>query len=256
MKHCNLRLSLVFLAMVAMLGAAAFGCTPAKPAVPAAPAAPAIPAMPAVPSTPIAPPATPTVAPPASGPLPAVKYFSASSETVPPNSVIVLVWSVSGADSAGIDNGIGQVATQGRYAVLPLASTTFVLTATNAAGSVTAQMAVEVSDAAAVSGYRPSKTMPRVQQATAIGSPFTIKLEAQPSKGYNWVVDYYDKTMLSLVSSDYQAYGPPPRGSDGQQQFTFQPLKGGNTRILVSNVTEQNPTQFDSIIYDINIKQN
>jgi hypothetical protein len=29
----------------------------------------------------------------------------------------------------------------------------------------------------------------------------------------------------------------------------------GNTRILVSNVNDQNPTEFDSIIYDINIHQ-
>jgi predicted secreted protein len=188
--------------------------------------------------------------------LPAVDYFSVSSDNVPPNSIVILVWSVSGADSASIDNGIGNVAVKGRYALLPLASTTYILTATSAAGSVTAQTIVEVSDPAAVSGYRPSYTIPRVQQSTVVGSPFTIKLEAQPSQGYTWVVDYYDQTMLSLVSSDYQAYGPPPRGSDGQQQFTFQPLKGGNTRILVSNVTEQNPTKFDSVIYDINVKGN
>jgi hypothetical protein len=259
MKRCNLRLSLVALAMAALLGAAAFGCAPAKPAAPAVPAAPAAPAAITVPTVPSAPPAVPQAAPPASIALPAVNYFAVSSDNVPPNSIIILVWSVSGVDSASIDNGIGNVAVKGRYALLPLASTTFVLTATNAAGSVTAQATVQVSDSAAISGYRPSYTIPRVQQSTTIGSPFTIKLEAQPSKGYTWVVDYYDQAVLSLTGSDYQAYGPPPRGSDGQQQFTFRPLdqpgNNGNTRILVSNVNDQTPTKFDSIIYDINIRQ-
>jgi hypothetical protein len=255
MKHCNLLLPLVFVAMAAILGAAVPGCTSAKPAtvvVPAVPAPLSTPPSPAEPATP----GTTPVAPPSDFALPSVNYLAVSSDNVPPNSIIILVWSVSGADSANIDNGIGNVAVKGRYALLPIASTTFTLTATNAAGSVTKQTAVEVSDPAAVSGYRPSYTIPRVQQSAIGGSPFTIKLEAQPSQGYTWVVDYYDKTMLSLVGSDYQAYGPPPRGSDGQQQFTFQPLEGGNTRVLVSNVNEQNPTKFDSIIYDINIKHN
>ena len=255
MKHCILRLSLVFLAMVAMIGAAVLGCTSAKPAAPAVPAVPAPLSTPPAPAEPAAPGTTP-VAPPSNVALPSVNYFAVSSDNVPPNSIIILVWSVSGADSANIDNGIGNVAVKGRYALLPLASTIFTLTATNAAGSLTKQTAVEVSDPAAISGYRPAYTIPRVQQSALAGSPFTIKLEAQPSQGYTWVVDYYDQTMLSMVGSDYQAYGPPPRGSDGQQQFTFQPLEGGNTRVLVSNVNEQNPTKFDSIIYDINIKHN
>jgi hypothetical protein len=255
MKHCNLLLPLVCLAMVAILGATAPGCTSAKPATLTAPAVPATLSTPPAPPEPAAPGTTPA-APPSNVALPSVNYLAVSSDIVPPNSIIILVWSVSGADSVNIDNGIGNVPVKGRYALVPLASTTFTMTASNAAGSVTKQTAVEVSDPAAVSGYRPSYTIPRVQQSAIAGSPFTIKLEAQPSQGYTWVIDYYDQTMLSLVSSNYQAYGPPPRGSDGQQQFTFQPLEGGNTRVLVSNINEQNPTKFDSIIYDINIKHN
>jgi len=258
MKHPSLHVAFIVLAVMTVLGVVAAGCAPAKPAAPAVPATPpaaAPPATPPAPTVPSAPPAAPLATAPAGGTLPVVNYFSVSSNSVPPNSIIILVWSVSGADSASIDNGIGQVNAEGRRAVLPLASTAFVLTATNAAGSVTARTAVEISDPAAISGYRPSYTIPQVQQSTVIGSPFTIKLEAQPSKGYNWVVDYYDSTMVSLAGSDYQAYGPPPRGSDGQQTFVFQPLKAGNTRILVSNVNNQTPTQFESVIYDIYIQQ-
>jgi hypothetical protein len=47
---------------------------------------------------------------------------------------------------------------------------------------------------------------------------------------------------------------PLTRGVDGQQQFTFQPLKQGITKIVVSNVNDQAPLQFESIIYDVNIR--
>ena len=59
---------------------------------------------------------------------------------------------------------------------------------------------------------------------------------------------------LLLVNSEYKAYGPPPRGYDGKQTFTFKPLKTADTRILFSNVNDKKPTEFDSIIYDIHIK--
>lgn len=259
MKRYNLRLSLVFLTMMALLSATAFGCSSAKPAataVPATPPAPTIPATPVVPTTPDAPPAAQTVAPPANKPLPTVNYFDSSSDSLPPDSIAILVWSVSGADSVSIDNGIGQVQAQGRCTVLPSASTTFVLSATNAAGSMTAQVTVEVSELrASSSGFRPGYSMTRVQQTAVLASPLTIKQDTITSTNKRWVVDYYDPAMLTYVGSDYIAMNPLTRGVDGQQQFTFQPLKQGITKIVVSNVNDQTPLRFDSIIYDVNIRR-
>jgi len=259
MKHLNFHTLMITLAMVAMLGAAAFGCAPAKPAapaVPAAPQAPAVPATPVVPATPIAPPVAQPVAPPTAGPLPTVNYFSSSSDTLPPDSLAILVWSVSGADSVSIDNGVGKVEAQGRCAVLPSASTTFMLTAANAAGSVTAQVTVEVSELrASSSGFRPGYSMTRIQQTAVLSSPLTLKQDTINASGRRWVVDYYDPAMLAFVSSNYIAMNPLTRGVDGQQQVTFQPLKQGITKIVVSNVNAQTPLQFESIIYDVNIRR-
>jgi hypothetical protein len=162
---------------------------------------------------------------------------------------------VSGVDSVSIDNGIGKVDAKGRYGLIPAASTTYTLTATNAAGIVTAQAAVEVSEQQATSPhYLPGYSLSHVGMDTVAGSPTTISLDTQTSRGYKWVVDYYDTTMVSYVSSNYISKNPLTRGVDGQQQFTFKPLKPGDTRILVSNVNDLKPTQFNSIIYDIHIK--
>ncbi len=252
MIHCNFRMSLVFPAIVAILGMVAAGCAPASPAAPAVPAAPAT--APA-PTTPSAPPAAQQTAPLTSSILPTVNYFTTTSDAVPPNTVIILIWSVNGASSISIDNGIGKVDAHGRYALIPAASTTYTLTATNSAGRVTAQAAVEVSQLRAGSShYLAGYNILHIALDTVAGTPTMISLDTQTSRGYKWVVDYYDATMVSYVSANYISKNPLTRGVDGQEQFTFKPLKAGDTRILVSNVNDQTPTQFESIIYDIHIK--
>jgi hypothetical protein len=75
---------------------------------------------------------------------------------LPPSTVIILVWSVHGADAISIDNGIGNVDAEACLALIPTASTTYTLTAINAAGRMNAQVKVEVSALlAASSHYRP-----------------------------------------------------------------------------------------------------
>jgi hypothetical protein len=252
MIHCNFRVSVVLPAIVAILGMAAAGCAPANPAIPAVPAAPAKSPAPTIQSVP--PPAQQT-APLTNSPLPAVNYFTTTTDMVPPNTVIILLWNVSGASSVSIDNGIGKVDAHGRYALVPAASTTYTLTATNSAGSVTAQAAVEVSQLLAGSShYLAGYKILHVPLETVAGTPTTISLDTQTSRGYKWVVDYYDATMVSYVSANYVSKNPLTRGVDGQQQFTFKPLKVGDTRVVVSNVNDQTPTQFESIIYDIHVK--
>lgn len=254
--HCNFRLSLVFLAILGLVTAGCALAGPTAPAVPATPPTPAAPSTLPTPTTPSTPPATQQATPPTSLILPAINYFLTTSNTVPPNALVILVWSVSGADSVSIDNGIGKVKAQGRYGFIPATSATYTLTAINAAGGVTAQVAVSVSELQAASPhYFPGYSTSHVGQDVVAGSTITISLDTQTSRGYKWVVDYYDTTMVSYVSSNYIPKNPLTRGVDGQQQFTFKPLKVGDTRILVSNVNEQKPTQFDSIIYDIHIKQ-
>ncbi len=61
--------------------------------------------------------------------------------------------------------------------------------------------------------------------------------------------------MVNTVSSNYTAYNPQPtRGSEGQQQFVFSALAVGDTRILISSVSNTVPTDTHSIYYDVHIQ--
>ena len=56
-----------------------------------------------------------------------------------------LTWSVTDAVSVTIDNGIGSVDLTGTTTVSPITTTTYTLTASNSAGSVTESVTVTVS---------------------------------------------------------------------------------------------------------------
>jgi uncharacterized protein (TIGR03437 family) len=77
---------------------------------------------------------------------PVITAFSASPASLSsPGQSATLNWSVNNATSAAISPGIGNVnASSGSVAVMPAATTTYVLTATNGAGSVTQSATVNV----------------------------------------------------------------------------------------------------------------
>jgi len=75
---------------------------------------------------------------------PVVTSFSASPASIEPGGSSTLSWTVNGARSVSMDNGIGNVAVKGTRAVTPSVTTIYSLTATNAAGSTTASTQVVV----------------------------------------------------------------------------------------------------------------
>ncbi len=77
--------------------------------------------------------------------LPVISAFSASPTTVAPGEPAMLTWDVSSADAVSIDNGVGNVATSGNTAVSPDATTTYILTAHNEKGAITASTTVTVA---------------------------------------------------------------------------------------------------------------
>jgi len=77
-------------------------------------------------------------------PPPAIKSFVADSETIPTGQSTKLKWNVSGATSLSIDNGVG-IVTGTSCQVTPTATMLYILTATNASGSRTAQVIVTVA---------------------------------------------------------------------------------------------------------------
>ena len=81
---------------------------------------------------------------PASQP-PSILSFTASPSTVTAGQKATLSWSVNGATDIAIDNGVGDVTGAASAAVQPGQTTTYTLTASNSAGSATAQVTVTVA---------------------------------------------------------------------------------------------------------------
>ncbi|MBL8031704.1 MAG: SBBP repeat-containing protein, partial [Candidatus Doudnabacteria bacterium] len=94
--------------------------------------------------------------PPPSTSAPTISSFTASPTSITAGQSATLFWSVSGATSLSINQGVGTVAGTTSKSVSPTATTTYTLTATNSSGSVTASATVTVNAVAPttiVDGY-------------------------------------------------------------------------------------------------------
>jgi hypothetical protein len=79
--------------------------------------------------------------------MPVVNSFSASPSNISAGDSSTLNWTVTGATTVSIDQGIGNVALTGPRVVAPLVTTTYTLTVSNSAGSTTATTQVMVTGA-------------------------------------------------------------------------------------------------------------
>ena len=103
---------------------------------------------------------------PAGSPAPVISSFTATPATTSPGRSVTLGWSVSGATSVSVDNGVGDVTNTSSVAVSPTQTTTYTLTASNSSGSTTAVATVTVSPAADTQ----APTVPTLISATAKSS--------------------------------------------------------------------------------------
>jgi hypothetical protein len=111
------------------------------------------PLTPLAPSTPLEPSTPPATTPSEDEPptpSPVITSFTASPNSIVRGGPSVLVWSVTGADTVSIDNGVGIVSNDGSKKVSPPATTVYTLTATSGGGSVTATASIEVLESSAV----------------------------------------------------------------------------------------------------------
>ena len=83
--------------------------------------------------------------PPPATSKPVINAFSATPGSITEGNSSTLNWTVNGADTVTIDHGIGSVASSSTWVVTPAASTVYMITATNSAGSVTASAQVIVT---------------------------------------------------------------------------------------------------------------
>ena len=84
---------------------------------------------------------------------PVISSFGSSASTIAQGSGATLSWSVSGATSLILDNGIGSVYGSSSIVVYPAATTTYTLSATNAGGTSTSTVTVTVVKPPTISNF-------------------------------------------------------------------------------------------------------
>ena len=121
---------------------------------------------------------------------PVINSFSVSPASITAGGSATLSWEVTGADRVNIDPGIGNVALSGSTAVSPSMATSYILTATNSSGSITAVAQVSV-DAASPPG--PDASLPVIDSFTA--NPESILLGG--SSKLSWAVSNVTSVTIS-----------------------------------------------------------
>jgi Cysteine-rich secretory protein family len=76
---------------------------------------------------------------------PTITSFTATTSTITAGQSTTLSWTIAGASSVSLDNGIGDVSSVTSKSVAPAQSTTYTLTATNSAGTTVAHVTVAVT---------------------------------------------------------------------------------------------------------------
>jgi len=64
-----------------------------------------------------------------------------------------------------------------------------------------------------------------------LNKPFTISLNALPTAGYTWTVNY-DSHLLKLEREEFKNSQTDAVGSGGKQIFTFMPISPGKAEVL------------------------
>ncbi len=117
--------------------------------------------------------------PPAQAPV--ISTFGATPAGITPGQSATLAWSVSGATTITLDNGIGNVSGLTSKAVSPAQTTTYTLTATNSAGSATAKATITVSATPPPPPPPPSGTCPAPATGAFTGCYYnTLDLSGSP----------------------------------------------------------------------------
>ena len=80
------------------------------------------------------------------------------------------------------------------------------------------------------------------------GEKFTIKLEANPTTGYDWNVSVSDEAVLTLEKSEYRHGGSDAEGAGGTQVLVFKANKAGAATIDLVYQRSWEPREDDEHI--------
>jgi len=133
--------------------------------------------------------------------LPVISLFSANPWSIASGESTMLSWNVSNASTVTIEPGVGAVASAGNISVSPAATTSYTLTATNAAGWSSVTIPVAVMGEAAEQGEEADITPPNIP---TLVSPLNGAVLPQPSEP--WVFDWGDSADPESGIQQYEIY--------------------------------------------------
>ncbi|MGI5848941.1 MAG: protease inhibitor I42 family protein [Christensenellales bacterium] len=90
------------------------------------------------------------------------------------------------------------------------------------------------------------------------GQSFTIKLEENPTTGYQWSVSISDESIVKL-ENDYYKQEPTDKqlvGAGGYRMLTFKGLKQGNATItLIYERSFEEHSAIETIVYNVTVNE-
>lgn len=135
---------------------------------------------------------------------PTITSFTATPSSISAGQSSTLSWSVAGATTISIDNGVGSVTSLTTKAVSPAQTTTYTLTATNSGGSATARVTVTIRAASDTQ----APTAPAILSAIA-KSPTEVDVTWSGSTDNVGVTGYQilrGSLVVASVSSGQRSY--------------------------------------------------
>lgn len=149
--------------------------------------------------------------------VPSIGVFSASPSNITGGQSSVLAWTVTGATSISIDNGVGNVAAGGSKTVSPAQTTTYTLTATNSVGAVVSKVTIVVGAA----GDTQPPSAPALNSAT-VASSTQVDLTWSGSTDNVGVSGYQvlrNGAVIATVSSSTRTYADT--GVSGNANYVY-----------------------------------
>jgi hypothetical protein len=123
--------------------------------------------------------------------LPVISSFTATPDSVISGTDVTLAWTVTGAEILSISGNVGDVTGQENQSITVTETTTYVLTATNSNGSVTAETTVTVGDLPTIDSFSISA------DKVSFGEQVTL----------NWTTSNADEVSITSVTGSLPLNG-------------------------------------------------
>ena len=136
--------------------------------------------------------------------------FSSSPSTINPGGTSTLSWSVTGANSVSIDQGIGLVNAAGTRTIAPASTTVYTISATNYAGTITQSAVTTVNAPAAGSVVYYNNGSTSIDGATrvpAVITEFSSNLNSDGTSTLSWNVTGADTVSIDQYIGMVNAVG-------------------------------------------------